>query len=33
MGISSAAATIMLVAVAGLTILQFLANRRRETYY
>jgi ABC-type sugar transport system permease subunit len=33
MGISSAAATVMLVAVAVLTILQFIANRRREVYY
>jgi multiple sugar transport system permease protein len=33
MGISSAGATVMLVAVAGLTILQFIANRRREIYY
>jgi multiple sugar transport system permease protein len=32
-GISSAAATVMLVAVAVLTILQFIANRQRETYY
>jgi multiple sugar transport system permease protein len=33
MGISSAAATVMLVGVAGLTVAQFWANRRSQSYY
>lgn len=33
MGIASAAATMMLIGIFALTMVQFLANRRRETYY
>lgn len=33
MGVSSAAATFLLIGMLGLTLLQFLANRQRATYY
>ena len=33
MGVSSAAATFLLIGMLGLTLLQFLANRQRSTYY